>query len=418
MTLSVYANAPATAPAPLDIPAPSQRSAATRQVEELHQRQPLQYGPARLLELSQEPTSSPALRYSAALRAMELAADSGRVQLALAALRRLESTYKTDGRELRVLLLEKLLQSPAPTGAAILAIRWSEDAYRANRLNDVTVYAKTVEQCRPELSSELQKAASEYLADYEYAQACSTAAFECLYRGRWQDNLHALGDGSGPLASMAQVDAAAQDKAARLESADQWWTAGEKLGGATGSRISGRAIGIYRELLPTCSGLERELILSRMAEHERGRLRARGYVAGLSREIWRESSPARQGDVAIDLEIAKEAKEDAIPRTGAHVLYRGFLLVTAPGPHEITLTAGSALKMLVDGKGVMDDPVIYRKRSGAKVVLELDGGLHEIELEVSSSSSKPRLHAEWITPGANQKHQIPQGSFFYDPLPR
>lgn len=358
------------------------------------------------------------MRYSSALRAMELAAASGRVQLSLAALRQLESTYKTDAVELRAALLAKLLESPARSSAAVLAMRWSEDAYEANRLKDVAVFAKIVEQCRPELSSDLQHAASDYLLDYQNALASSVVLFDCLYRGDWQGNLAALASSSDPIAPLAQADAAALDTASRLEAADKWWTTGEKHGGTTGSRISARAIGIYRELLPSCTGLERELMLSRMGEHERGRLRARGYVPGLSREIWRESSAVRKIDVASDLEIAKENPAVDLPRTGAHVLYHGFLLITAPGQHEITLTAGSSLKMRIDGKSVLDDPVIYRKRSGELVVVELSAGLHEVEIEVSSSSSKPRLHVEWITPAATQKQPIPQSSLFYDPLPR
>ena len=196
--LPAPATAPTTGPATVPVPDASQRNSALRQIEELRERHPLEYGASRLLGLAKEEGSSPAVRYAAAYRALELAATAGHVRVALAALDHLERTYSTDPLQLREHLLEQLLKSPERSAAAILAMRWTEDLYRDGNIKAAAGFARTVERCRLELPSELQHAADAYLEDYRHAMAGSPALISCLYRGD-SSALPALADGSEPL---------------------------------------------------------------------------------------------------------------------------------------------------------------------------------------------------------------------------
>ena len=136
------------------------------------------------------------------------------------------------------------------------------------------------------------------------------------------------------------------------------------------------------------------------------------------REQWREGSRERQSATAELLEVKRDDPRLDLPKTGGHLLYRGFLLITNPGRHELIVTAGSSIRLSVDGEVRLDNPTVYRKRAGERLSLELAEGLREIELEVWAGSSQPRLQVEWITPDATEKRAIPQSCFFYDPLTR
>ena len=406
------------------VPAKAQLVAASRQIDELRSRTDRTYGPTALLDLARQTTSSPALRYAAASRAMEAAAASGDIVTASKALDDLYTNFAVERCGLQLDLLKSLAASPRRGAAAILAMRWINDAYVAGQLATAGQFAGVIRECSGDLSESLQAAAGRHLADFAAAKQAAenlvlnpaAPLYRALYQQQWEENLASLANGESPIAELARQDKSAADHGQQMAAADAWWQHAQKLEGIHGWRVAGRSVQIYTRLLQRADGVERELVAARIAQHQRQLLLEQGYQPGPTRDIWHGKDKDRRCSVADTLDLPRDAAEADLPKSDAHVLYTGQLLIETPGRYEFNLIGGSALRVAIDGVTQIDNPTAYNKRSGIKLPMELSAGLHPFEIEVTAKSSAPRLAVQWLTPAMHERQPIPAGSIFHDTL--
>ncbi|GEM_PF-6619735 len=431
ITAATSTTAPAALPATLPAPTAQSARVAMRQVKEL---QDLRKLDARgLLALSLNTTSSPALRYAAALHAMELAADAGQIQPALDAIAELHTRFGDDELTLGVTLVKRLAKASHNEPAAILACRYLDAALTAGRRNIAIDLSVTITTIRPALSDQLSSFCGDSLDDFHHAcevlptkpsapaapsatAPATNAEYACLYQNRWDTSLEELAHEKTELSQTAQDDIAAKDLASQMLVAERWWRAAQQTGGRTGWRIARRACAIYTACLPQVDGVQKALITSRMAEHQRQAMIHTGMLPGVFREIWKDGEPKRNRQQTPAIDLPREAKLPGMPRTDAHVRYSGQLFIEQPGRYELTCIAGSGLRVQIDAKQLMENPKAYSKRNGEKLSLDLTAGLHPIEIEVWSASSQPHLDLQWTPPGSAQKQPIPDSMLYHDPL--
>lgn len=416
---------PATLPATLPAPTAQAARVAMRQVKEL---QDLRKLDARgLLALSLNTTSSPALRYAAALHAMEIAADAGQIQPALDAITELHTRFGEDELPLKVALVKRLAKAGHNEPAAILACRYLDAALTAGRRNTAIDLSVTIATIRPALGEQLSSFCGDLLDDFHHAcevlptkpsttAPATNAEYACLYQNRWDTSLEELTRANTKLSQIAQDDLAAKDQAAQLLVAERWWRAAQQNGGRTGWRIARRACAIYTACLPQVDGVHKALIMSRMADHQRQAMIHTGMLPGVIREVWKDGETKRTRQQIAVIDLPRETKLAGMPRTDAHVRYFGQLLIEQPGRYELTCIAGSGLRVQIDGKALLESPKAYSKRNGEKLALDLAAGLHPIEIEVWAASSQPRLDLQWTPPGSAQKQPIPESALYHDPL--
>jgi hypothetical protein len=426
MSLSAaLAATPTTVPATLPAPDAISTRAAMRQVQELWSMRKLD---ARgLLALSLNTTSSPALRYAAALHAMEIAADAGQVQPALDAIDELHTRFGDDELTLGSALVKRLAKASHNEPAAVLACRYLDAALAVGRQQSAEDLASLISKLRPALNEQAAAFCADAIEDFRYAcqihplAATTTgpygsAAYSCLYENRWAQHLDGLAHSNGDLAEIAQADLASTDTASQMLVAERWWRAAQQAGGRTGWRIARRACAIYEACLPHVDGVQKALITSRMAEHQRQAMIHTGMLPGVIREIWKEGDTARSHQQTAAVDLPRDAKIPGMPRTDAHVRYTGQLFVEQSGRYELTCIAGSGLRVKIDGRELVNNPKAYSKRNGEKMALDLAAGLHLLEIETWAASSQPRLDLQWMTPGSAQKQPIPESALFHDPL--
>lgn len=436
--LAAPASQPATQPR-LPLPTTAQLTVARSQVRELCRdasASPVQAA-RRLLDASRATTTDPALHYAAALRAMDLAGSAPDAALALRALDELTSRFETDAFSLKLQLVEHLTKANAPVPAATLAMRYLDEALRAGQMPSAELFHRILENLRPQLKPELAAVAQDLLTDSDFARKLAALpartsttgpatrpatggtlnpVFACLYTQAWDDNLPAVAEYSADIAPLAQADLAAKDTPAQLAAAQAWWEAGQKRADRTGWRLCARAIQLYEANLHNVDGVHRQLLMTRLAAYQRARLVWQGILPGISREVWKEGPASHTRSIVPQPVLDRKAVDSEIPRSNAHVLFRGQLLVEASGRHEITFTGGTALRVLVDGVTLLDNPTAFRKRNGEPVTLDLPAGLHPFEIEVSSNSSRPHLSLSWSTPLDPEVTPIPANAFFHDSL--
>lgn len=412
-------------PATLPLPdAPSAR-AAMRQVQELQSMRKLD---ARgLLALSLNTTSSPALRFAAAMHAMEIAADAGQVQVALDAVRELQTRFGEDELTLAVTLVKRLAKAGHNDAAAVLGCRYLDAALAAGRKSIAADLNVTLTTVRPALGQQMASFCGNAQEDFKHAcdvlttrasttAPATSAEYACLYQNRWEAYLEELARAQVELSPIARDDLASTDLPSRMLAAERWWHAAYQAGGRTGWRIARRACAIYESVLPQVDGVQKALIVSRIADHQRQAMIYSGMLPGVIREIWKEGNTKRDCQQTATIDLPREAKLAGMPRTDAHVCYSGQLFIEQSGRYDLTCVAGSGLRVQIDGKPLVDNPKAFSKRNGEKLAIDLAAGLHPIEIEVWSASSQPHLELQWLLPGSAQKQSIPESSLFHDPL--
>lgn len=421
---SAVATIPATKPSRMPVPDRRELADAARHIDELLTRG-TPHGPQALLKLAGETTSSPALRYSATVRAIGEAADGGQIPLVLKGLDQLGRDFDSDKHGARLDTIRRLAAGPV-NPLAILVMRWTEDCYRDGKLDTAAKMVEVLRARRKEVTDPLSATVNDFLEDAAYLQSLvpkattrpSTGVFECLYQNAWPTHLKALAASGDPLADTARQDISATDKAARMKAADAWWQQGSACGGLTGWRIARRSVAIYAELVPDINGVERELVAGRLNEHVRKSLEYSGYAPGVLREISRGGKTEMRTEIVSRIQIPRDDPTIDFPRSDPHVVYRGVLMVGTPGPYQLIFTGGSSLRVALDGTPIVDNPAISRKRNGEKVTVDLEAGAHTVEIELTANSSKPHLTTEWITPGTAERSPIPASALYHDPLTR
>lgn len=396
-----------------------------RQVQELQSMRKLD---ARgLFALSLSTTSSPALRYAAAVHAMEIAADTAQVQVGLDAIGELHNRFGEDELTLGATLVKRLAKAGHNDPAAVLGCRYLDAALAAGRRNLAVDLNATITTIRPALGQQLAAFCGDAQEDFKHAcemlpargsttAPATSAEYACLYQNRWDTSLEQLARENVELSPIARDDLASTDLPSRMLAAERWWRAAYQAGGRTGWRIARRACAIYEMVLPQVDGVQKALIASRLAEHQRQARVYAGVLPGVIREIWKDGNTKRDRQQTATIDLAREAKLAGMPRSDAHVRYGGQLFIEQPGRYELTCIAGSGLRVHLDGKPLVDNPKAYSKRNGEKLTIDLVAGLHPIEIEVWSTSSQPHLELQWLPPGSAQKQSIPESALFHDPL--
>ena len=405
-----------TRPSPM--PPASSLAAAEKQVDEMTRSAgPFASadGAARLLQSARATTGDMALHYAAGLRAMDLSAAARNTQVATDALTELRDTFDLDIAKLQTRLVTRLANAKAPNAAATLTIRYLDEALAAGRIEDARQFTTLLRNLRTDVRTELHNPIDAAMEDEAYARRLGPSPiFNCLYANTWPDNLAAVGQSSSPFSAAAQADIAASDTPSRLQAAQTWWDLGQSQAGVTQWRIQRRTIQIYESILPKVDGLHRQLLLTRMAGHQRGGLAQQGCLPGLLRDSWSDNSPLTTRIPATQPVLSRDNDDAAIPRKDGHVRFHGVLLVDVPGVYELVFIGGSSLDVSLDGKRIVSNPKASRKRSGEKVAVQFASGLHPIIIEVASSSSRPHIEVNWKTPLSPEAISIPAAVFFHD----
>ena len=419
---------PTTNPVRLAPPNAAQTLKAERILDELCRKQGLfaaTRDAARLRELARGTNADAPLRYVALVRAMEVAGAAGQAQLAQQILAEIVEGFYADPHVLGLKIVRQLQGGAYPQVATTLAMRLLDDALAARRLDMAMQLADILRRNLPGAAEEQQGAIKEQLADCEYARKLSTRAtsvpssssaqYDFLYCRSWNYALLYLAQGKDEMAKIASDDLSATEMADRLKVADRWWALGEARGGKIGWRIAARAVAIYANSLSKLEGVARELAFMRTAVHQRQQLAWQGIMPGLVLQISGGGKDAKpQRSVVKFLEF--DADKYEVPRNAPRVTLAGQLLVDMEGKYEITFTAGTGLRVRVDGELVLDDAVAYRKRAGEKITLDLKRGLHHLEVEVWANSSKPRLAVSWTTPLSDKPGVLEPGCLYHDSL--
>jgi len=398
-------------------PSATELATAYRQVDELSKRGDMDA--RQLLHLARQTSSSRPLSYAAIRRSIDLSANNGEAAYALEALDYLHEQFDVDLLRMRLELIERLAKSRHPQSATILAMRYRDAAYIADRMDIADKMTSIIQQTLNSLPRALRPLAHEHIQDHEFARQLNRrdGVFASLYQGQWQDNLSVLAAGDTEFKQLAAVDMNASDRADRLRAADGWWMLAQEQSGLKIRRIAQRAVEIYQKEISRSDGVERELLSGRIAEHQRRTLLAEGYHNGLIRQSWRHGQEKRQTETIADLRVEREDTTLNLGRSGGgNVKIQGYLLIQTPGRHELTFIGGTSMTVTLDNEKVIDNPSAFQKRSGERVSQNLSSGLVPIEIILASNSSQPRLMVEWTTPTQRNRKAIPQDFLFYDSL--
>jgi hypothetical protein len=236
----------------------------------------------RLLVAAIDARSDPAARYALYLKAAQLAAALGDVEVAEWAIGRLEDDFAVNGAALRIDMLRAVsLAAVSPQlrqRTAEIALRASGQALATDcyaEADELLAIAETAARQamdealgnrvdeRRALGDEVRRAAAAY---YKAADSLAAGAIEpnvnlaygkylCLYKSDWARGLPALEQGSDPLLrAAAAMEAAGNNGPKAIEKADTWWEASRDETGVARRSLLHRACDWYYRALPDLSG--------------------------------------------------------------------------------------------------------------------------------------------------------------------
>ena len=356
-----------------------------------------------------------------------MAASCNQIDLARLAADDLATGFGVAPLQLKLTIVQRLQAAGHAASATALAMRYVDDALRSRQLDLAAALVRILRNSLANAAEPGKSAIAQQIADYDYAARClhrpattqaindGQARFDFLYLCQYATALSQLAQGSNDAASLASADLAATQTPDRLRIADQWWIVGETAGGKLGWRYASRSVAIYNELFDTLDGVHRELAFTRIALHEREQLAWQGFQPGMICQISGGGNNDRRSATRVP-SLDLDSQQADLPPTSPKVFYRGVLLVDLAGRYEFMFAAGTGLRVRIDDELALDNPTAYRKRSGEKLTLELSRGLHPIEVEVYSKSSRPRLTVTWSTPRNKKPHPIDPANLYHDAL--
>lgn len=196
-----------------------------------------------------------------------------------------------------------------------------------------------------------------------------------------------------------------------LEVAHDWWKLAGQASGVPAWRVRRHAAGLYARCLPALSSLQRDVARKRIDDARIEQLQREGFAPGIVCDIIKASD---NQSVAHSLEADVVLPADDLPSSDYMIRCQGYIDVAVAGNHEFNLIAGTAAKMVVDGRTLVDDPVYYRKRAGERFSLKLEPGLHELLVEIRVSGGKPKLQLTWRPAGAKELGPIPTAALYHE----
>lgn len=196
-----------------------------------------------------------------------------------------------------------------------------------------------------------------------------------------------------------------------VEVANDWWKLGGQTSGVPSWRVRRHAAGLYARCMPALSSLQRDVARKRIDDARIEQRQREGFAPGIVLDIIKVSdNQSVAHSVAADVVLPA----DDLPTSDYMIRCHGYIDVAAAGNHEFNLIAGTAAKMVVDGRTLVDDPFYYRKRTGERFSLKLEPGLHELLIEIRVSGGKPKLQLTWRPAGAKELAPIPTAALYHE----
>ena len=388
-----------------------------------------------LLSKAQANPQDAAACYSLLEQSRQLAIGAADGRTALRASDSVSTLFDADALELRRATLQQLeAVGGSPTLVAHRAARASMTAMDQDRPDLAIALARIgIRAAQRSRDPELLALSADVLRDAELAQQWmqsfivaapastlpSTRAIlspqgrYLLFYRRDLDAASAAFAGSGdPFGGLVKQEVGAGgDIAGTLELAGNWWKLAGQPAGVPAWRVRRHAAELYARCLPSLSSLQRDVARKRLDDARIEQLHREGFAPGIVADIIKSSDNQR---VAHSVEADVILPADDLPGSDYIIRCQGYIDVTTAGNHEFNLIAGTAARMVVDGRTLVDDPVYYRKRSGERFSLKLEPGLHELLVEIRVSSGKPKLQLTWRPAGAKDLTPIPTASLYHD----
>jgi hypothetical protein len=401
----------------------------------------------RLFEQGRDTTDDAAARFVLLKQACEMAIAAGDAGTVARGVDALAGTFAVDGLAMKAqglaaaapncLAPEQAGQLADACSAAIdqaVAAEQYDEALKiqstletaAGRARRVDLY-RAAQERRPQLALMRQQADEARAAVAKLQKSpddpdanLRAGAFLCLVKNDWQAGLPMLArSADAALRGAAEAELAEPvEPELQAKVADQWWELGQRQAGIVKANLQGRAVAMYRALLPALKGkgLAHTIAKTRLEEFDNARFAAMRLSPGLYCELYEgqefNKKRASRVDPQVNFEWGPAPAAEAMPKDNFSVRWVGQVRVTTAGLYTLTLVANQGGRLSIDDKVVIDNPNLSRKRNGEHVDLKLPEGLHAIRLEFWDGTGDAKCKLLWQPPGSPSAVPIPADAFY------
>jgi hypothetical protein len=118
-------------------------------------------------------------------------------------------------------------------------------------------------------------------------------------------------------------------------------------------------------------------------------------------------------DAQIDFEWGHKPPAPTMPKADFAIRWTGKLRTLLPGLYTLAVQANEGAKLLLDGKPAIENAAGTRRRLIQKINLQLDAGVHDLQLDFWAGSGLAKCKLFWIPPGSLALVPIPPEAFYH-----
>src|SRR5262249_61199016 len=122
--------------------------------------------------------------------------------------------------------------------------------------------------------------------------------------------------------------------------------------------------------------------------------------------------------VQINFDWGEGAPDESLPRDNFSFRWIGLLKPPVAGRYELVVIANAGARLWLDGKLLVDDPALSRRRNGTRIGLDLSATPHPLKIEYWDTTGTANIKLLWHAPGAAQDDPIPPSAFYHDATTR
>ncbi|MCY2954637.1 MAG: PA14 domain-containing protein, partial [Planctomycetota bacterium] len=119
-------------------------------------------------------------------------------------------------------------------------------------------------------------------------------------------------------------------------------------------------------------------------------------------------------DGAVDFDWGLGAADAALPKDEFSIRWSGVLKASVGGRYELLVYANAGARIWINDKIILEEANLARKRTGARVLLELPAGLHGVRIEYWDGGGAAKMRLFWQRPGTKEEEVVPGGCWYHD----